>query len=96
MSGSLLVRSVAVSAEDSSWPRFHGPDGDNHSPDTGLLKKWPDAGPKLLWTAKAIGHGFAGVTTADGRVYTAGEQECLRRAGMVTCANHAAPTASGV
>lgn len=29
----------AAAAETPCWPRFHGPNGDNHSPDTGLLKK---------------------------------------------------------
>jgi outer membrane protein assembly factor BamB len=56
-----------------SWPRFHGPKGDNISTETGLLKKWPEQGPRLLWTAKEIGQGFAGVTIADGRIYTAGD-----------------------
>lgn len=68
-----LIGPLAVAAEDPGWPRFHGPHGDNHSPATGLLKKWPDEGPQLIWTAKGIGHGFAGVTIADGRIYTAGE-----------------------
>lgn len=73
VSGPYLIGPLAISAEVSCWPRFHGPNGDNHSPDTGLLKKWPDDGPKLIWTAQGIGHGFAGVTMADGRIYTAGE-----------------------
>lgn len=54
------------------WPRFHGPDGANKSADTGLLKKWPDGGPKLIWTAEGIGHGFSSVTIADGLIYTDG------------------------
>ncbi len=33
-------------AEPPSWPRFHGPTGDNISPDTGLLAKWPTDGPE--------------------------------------------------
>jgi outer membrane protein assembly factor BamB len=72
-SGPCLIGPLAVSAEAPCWPRFHGPNGDNHSPARGLLKKWPDEGAKLIWTAKGIGHGFAGVTIADGRIYTAGE-----------------------
>ncbi len=72
-SGPCLTGPLAISAEAPGWPRFHGPNGDNHSPATGLLKKWPDEGAKLIWTAKGIGHGFAGVTIADGRIYTAGE-----------------------
>ncbi|NUQ62822.1 MAG: PQQ-like beta-propeller repeat protein [Pirellulales bacterium] len=72
-SAACLVEPCAVFAEPPSWPRFHGPNGDNRSPDTGFLKKWPDDGPELIWTAQGIGHGFAGVTIADGRIYTAGE-----------------------
>ncbi|MCY2993849.1 MAG: PQQ-binding-like beta-propeller repeat protein [Planctomycetota bacterium] len=72
-SGPGLIGLLAVAAEAPCWPRFHGPNGDNHSPATGLLKKWSDEGAKLIWTAKGIGHGFAGVTIADGRIYTAGE-----------------------
>ena len=62
-----------IAAEACIWPRFHGPNGDNISTETGLLKKWPEQGPKLLWTAKGIGRGFTGVTIADGRIYTAGD-----------------------
>jgi len=56
------------------WPRFHGPNNDNLSTDTGLLKKWPEGGPRLLWTAKGLGHGYASVTLADGLIYTAGNK----------------------
>lgn len=69
------IRPLAAHAAAPFWPRFHGPNGDNLSPETGLLKKWPEEGPKLVWTAKGIGHGFAGVTMADGLIYTAGEFE---------------------
>jgi outer membrane protein assembly factor BamB len=65
--------SQAVATEAHCWPRFHGPKGDNVSTETALLKKWPERGPRLLWTAKPIGQGFAGVTIADGRIYTAGD-----------------------
>ena len=60
-----------------SWPRFHGPRGDNISTETGLLKKWPEGGPKLLWAAEGIGHGYAGVTIAEGMIYTAGDVDKL-------------------
>lgn len=57
------------------WPRFQGPKGDNLSADTGLVKQWPRGGPKLLWTAEGLGHGFASVTLAGGRIYTAGNKD---------------------
>ncbi len=65
----LLGSSIARSAD---WPQFHGPQRDNRSTETGLLKQWPDGGPKLLWTARGLGHGFASVSIADGRIYTSG------------------------
>jgi len=64
---------AALPAEDApSWPQFHGPNRDNKSTETGLLKQWPEAGPRLLWTAKGLGHGFSSVSIAAGRIYTAG------------------------
>ena len=57
---------------DPSWPQFHGPNRDNISRETGLLTRWPAGGPKLLWTARGIGHGFASVAIADGTIYTSG------------------------
>lgn len=74
----VLVSFVFISsytvADDKKpfWPRFSGPDGTNVSKDTGLLKSWPKEGPKLVWTTEGIGSGYASVTLADGRIFTAG------------------------
>ncbi|KKK49665.1 hypothetical protein LCGC14_3132770, partial [marine sediment metagenome] len=57
------------------WPSFHGPSRDNKSTETGLLKKWPEGGPKLLWTASGLGKGYSSVTIAGGLIYTAGMVE---------------------
>jgi outer membrane protein assembly factor BamB len=68
-----LSSSTRLQAADSAfWPQFHGPGGDNHSPASGLLKKWPSEGPKLAWTAKGIGTGFSSVTLSGGMIFTAG------------------------
>ena len=68
----LAAFAPSLFADEPFWPRFHGPDGTNISKDTGLLKSWPEDGPKLLWTLDGIGEGFASVTIADGRIFTAG------------------------
>lgn len=57
----------------ADWPEFHGPRRDNISPETGLLKKWPAAGPQLLWEAEGLGAGYASVSIAGGTIYTAGQ-----------------------
>jgi len=69
----LVVGVLGVStAAAGDWPQFHGPKRDNISTETGLLKKWPDGGPKLLWTAGEIGYGYSTVSIGGGRMYTAG------------------------
>lgn len=68
----LWALSPPVWAETPSWPRFHGPQATNRSPETGLLKQWPDGGPKLLWTARGIGEGFAAVAISGGLIHTDG------------------------
>ena len=73
LAGSLSPRATMnAGADEAFWPQFHGPNRDNLSIETGLLKRWPEGGPKLLWTASGLGHGFATVAIADGRIYTAG------------------------
>jgi len=61
--------------EQSFWPQFHGPNRDNISTEKGLLKKWPEEGPALLWTANGLGHGYSTVSIASGMIYTAGSIE---------------------
>jgi outer membrane protein assembly factor BamB len=68
----LTTLAVAGDPQPPYWPRFHGPDGDNISRDTGLKRRWPDEGPKLLWTVEGIGEGYSSVSIADGLIYTAG------------------------
>lgn len=71
----LLFCGPTVVAADS-WTIFHGPNRDNVSPETGLLKSWTEGGPPLLWTATTIGNtdfpGYSSVTVAEGRVFTSG------------------------
>ncbi|UCC99424.1 MAG: PQQ-like beta-propeller repeat protein [Phycisphaerales bacterium] len=67
--GILLAGNVCF-ADD--WPQFRGPNRDGKSAETGLLKKWPQGGPKLLWSVEGLGIGFSSVAVADGFVYTTG------------------------
>ena len=60
-------------AADAEWPAWRGPNRDGKSADTGLLKEWPEGGPKLLWKVDSIGGGFSNVAVCDGTVYTTGD-----------------------
>ena len=72
--GLVEARSADTPPPDADWPQFHGPRRDNLSRETGLLRHWPEGGPRLLWKALGIGHGFATVAIASGRLYTAGDK----------------------
>ncbi|MCI0498304.1 MAG: PQQ-binding-like beta-propeller repeat protein [Planctomycetales bacterium] len=69
-------------AESSAWPQWQGPNRDNISRETGLLKQWPEQGPKPLWTAEGLGEGYSSPAIADGRIYLTG---MVGNDGILTC-----------
>jgi hypothetical protein len=36
-------------AANFDWPQWRGPNRDDLSKETGLLKTWPSGGPKRVW-----------------------------------------------
>ena len=61
---------VAVHAGD--WPSWRGPNRDDLSTETGLLKSWPEGGPKKLWDTREAGLGYSGFAIVGNRLYTMG------------------------
>lgn len=57
------------------WPQWRGPKRDGISTDTGLLKTWPDGGPKLAWKATGLGEGFSSISISHGRIFTMGDRD---------------------
>lgn len=57
----------------ADWPQWRGPARDGISPDTGLLEKWPAAGPPLVWKANGLGEGYAAFSVVGDRLYTQGQ-----------------------
>lgn len=53
----------------ADWPQWRGPKRDGVSQETGLLKEWPSAGPKLLWHAKDLGSGYSTPSVVGERIY---------------------------
>jgi outer membrane protein assembly factor BamB len=51
-----------------NWPQFRGSRRDGISAETGLLRAWPDGGPKVLWSTP-VGQGYAAAAIYDGKVY---------------------------
>ena len=57
------------SGSAADWPQWHGPNRDGISSETGVLKKWPDSGPAVLWRTP-LGEGFSSIVVARGAAYT--------------------------
>jgi outer membrane protein assembly factor BamB len=66
----LLAGTVVACAED--WPQWRGPDRSDISKETGLLKEWPKASPKLLWKYDKAGLGFSCFSVVGDILYTMG------------------------
>ena len=63
---------LAGSVLGNDWPQFRGPNRDGISKETGLLKTWPNSGPKLLWTSDKAGVGYSGPAVVGDRFYIMG------------------------
>src|SRR5690348_8510730 len=50
------------------WPQWLGPQRDSVWRETGIIEKFPAAGPPVRWRAQ-IGAGYSGPIVAQGRVY---------------------------
>lgn len=65
----------------ADWPQFRGPQQNGVSAEKGLLRSWPESGPKVVWK-KPIGSGFSSMTVVGEALYTMaveGESETAYR-----------------
>lgn len=64
--------SSGAGAAAGDWPQWRGPNRDDVSKETGLLKKWPAGGPKRAWVSEDAGLGYSGFSVVGGKLYTMG------------------------
>jgi len=69
---SLIILTSSTAARGADWPQSRGPNRDGKSAETALLRKWPEGGPRLLWSVGGLGTGFSSVAVANGIIYTTG------------------------
>lgn len=72
LSAFLISSLPAVGAD---WPQWRGPNRDDISKETGLLKSWPEGGPKLLWTFEDAGVGYSAPAIVGDRLFAMGSDE---------------------
>ena len=56
------------------WPQFRGPLRDGVSRETGLLKSWPEGGPKRHWLSTNLGTGYSGPAIVGERIFILGQR----------------------
>lgn len=64
-----------LTASAADWPQWRGPDRTDISKETGLLKTWPEGGPKRLWLFENAGLGYSGPAIAKGKLFTLGTRD---------------------
>jgi outer membrane protein assembly factor BamB len=69
----LLTLGTTLFAAD--WKTWLGPNRDGKSPETGLLKSWPEAGPKVAWRTAGLGEGYSTMAVVGDRIYTQGQDQ---------------------
>jgi outer membrane protein assembly factor BamB len=74
MAGLLCVLACAAAAWGEDSGGYRGPTGDGVYPASGLARKWPDGGPRLLWKMDP-GHGWSAPAINNGTVYIAGGKQ---------------------
>jgi len=68
----LLISLICVSIGAQDISQWRGPNRDGVYTEAGLLKKWPEAGPKLLWQFDGLGEGFTSAAVTTKGVFTTG------------------------
>ncbi len=56
----IAVACLAPTAPAHDWPQWRGPNRDDKSTETGLLKSWPEGGPPRVWMYEDCGKGYGG------------------------------------
>jgi len=68
LAASALVALGAAAARADDWPQWMGPARDNVWREDGILERFPEGGPTIVWRAP-IAAGYSGPAVAGGRVF---------------------------
>ncbi len=71
----LAVSISSLTAVAGDWPQWRGPNRDDSSTESGLLKQWPEGGPKRAWLFDNAGQGYSSFSVAAGKLFTIGTRD---------------------
>lgn len=81
LSIAFLLLVIITVAQPVQW---RGLNRDGKFTDTGLLKKWPDAGPALVLKVEGIGKGYSSVVATDQFIFATGMIDTLDYLSCIT------------
>lgn len=70
---SIVLLNIATNAQIPT--KWRGPDSNGIYKEAGLLKKWPDAGPEIIWHFDNLGKGHSSPAFANEMIYISGMEE---------------------
>jgi outer membrane protein assembly factor BamB len=71
----LVLFAAASILRADDWPQWRGPKRDDLTKETGLLKEWPEGGPKRVWLYENAGNGYSGPAIVKGKLFTIGTRD---------------------
>ena len=75
LSATLALAASTTHANNFDWPQWRGPDRTDVSKESGLLKSWPEGGPKRVWLYENAGAGYSGPAIVNGKFYILGTRD---------------------
>lgn len=69
---SVLLAALGLSAISQDVAQWRGPKRNGIYNEPGLMKKWPDPGPKLLWHFDGLGEGHTSAAVTSAGIFTTG------------------------
>ncbi|MFN8241943.1 MAG: PQQ-binding-like beta-propeller repeat protein [Bacteroidales bacterium] len=73
----LVLYFISAGVASSQLFEWRGPGRTGNYDETGLLKKWPDGGPALLWDVTGMGDGYSSPVVTDDAIYVTGRRDTL-------------------
>jgi len=63
----------SIQSPEKGWPQWRGPERSGISAEKGLLRVWPEGGPKLVWKTGSLGRGYSSPIIGNGTIFITGD-----------------------
>lgn len=77
-----IIAFISLSAFCQPATTWRGPGQSGIYQETGLLEKWPDSGPEILWSFEGLGVGYGSPAFANDKIYVSGMENTT---GYIYC-----------